>query len=124
MNPTIGNIFMTVKEIAAQLNLHLCCGETGQDRQVTGGYTSDLLSDVVAHAPNGNIWITLHTHPNIVAVATLKKLSAILLVQNLQPTPETVQFSNLHNIPIFSTPYPAFEISAKLYHLLNPPSCR
>ncbi len=119
MTSIIDKIAMTTEEIARQLNLHLCCGETRPDSQVTGGYTSDLLSDVVAHAQNGNIWITLHTHPNIVAVATLKKLSAIILVQNLKPSSKTVQFCELHNITIFSTPYSAFEISAKLYNLLN-----
>ena len=52
---------MTVRELATQLKLEVCCGAAGLDKEIKGGYTSDLLSDVMGNAREGNIWITLQT---------------------------------------------------------------
>ena len=71
---------MTVRELATQLKLEVCCGAAGLDKEIKGGYTSDLLSDVMGNAREGNIWITLQTHKNIMAIASLKELAAIVLV--------------------------------------------
>ena len=61
---------------------------------ITGGYTSDLLSDVMGHADEGQIWITLQTHRNIMAVASLKDLAAIVVVKGFVPDEGTIQQSN------------------------------
>ena len=61
---------MTVRELATQLKLEVCCGAAGLDKEIKGGYTSDLLSDVMGNAREGNIWITLQTHKNIIAERT------------------------------------------------------
>ena len=66
---------MTVRELATQLKLEVCCGAAGLDKEIKGGYTSDLLSDVMGNAREGNIWITLQTHKNIMAIASLKELA-------------------------------------------------
>ena len=57
---------------------------------MTGGYCSDLLSDVMGNACEGEIWITLQTHKNIMAVAALKEVAAILLVKGLRPAAEVL----------------------------------
>ena len=62
---------MTVKEIMEALNLENVSGQEGLDMEVTGGYTSDLLSDVIANSKEGNLWITLQTHQNVIAVAEM-----------------------------------------------------
>ncbi len=41
---------------------------------------SDLLSDVYAGAKEGDLWITLQLHQNIVAVAFLNNLAGIVIV--------------------------------------------
>lgn len=68
---------MTVRELATQLKLEVCCGAAGLDKEIKGGYTSDLLSDVMGNAREGNIWITLQTHKNIMAIASLKELAPL-----------------------------------------------
>ena len=65
---------MKVRELVEKLNLKVYSGESGLDNEITGGYTSDLLSDVMGFAKDGQIWVTLQTHKNIMAVATLKDL--------------------------------------------------
>ncbi len=109
---------MKLKEIIEKLQLKVL---TGQDKlyvEVTGGYTSDLLSDVIANSKQGNLWITLQIHQNIIAVAKLKDLAGIIIVNNREPDEETLQKAKEENVPLFSSEEMAFEISGKLYELI------
>ena len=94
---------------------------TGGDlsREVSGVYVSDLLSDVLAHASEGNLWLTLQSHPNIVAVAEMKDLSGIVLVNGRTPEDETLQKANEEAIPILTSELPTFELAGRLYGLLG-----
>jgi hypothetical protein len=80
---------MTVATLAKALNLKVLSGSNGLNKPVTDGYVSDLLSDVMGNATEGTIWITLQTHKNVVAVASLKDISAVILVKGLQPDADT-----------------------------------
>jgi serine kinase of HPr protein (carbohydrate metabolism regulator) len=110
---------MKVKEIAEKLNLTLLSGEKGIQNEVTGGYVSDLLSDVMGRAGQGEIWITLQTHKNVIAIASLKDLAAVILVRGLTPDEDAAAQSNMENIPVLSTSLTAYEITGKLYELLK-----
>lgn len=110
---------MTVKELAEKLGMTICCGATGLNREIRGGYTSDLLSDVMGNARENNIWVTLQTHKNIMAIASLKELSAIVLVKGYQPETDTIAESESEGIPILSTTRETFEITGEIYELLK-----
>lgn len=110
---------MTVREIADALGLTVFSGEKGLDREVTGGYASDLLSDVMGFAREGQLWITLQTHRNIMGVASLKDLAAIILVKGFKPDAEAVAGSEDEGIPILGSDMQAFELSGKLYELFR-----
>ncbi len=110
---------MKVSEIIEKLNLKVFGGKLTADTEIAGGYTSDLLSDVMGNADEGFVWITLQTHKNIMAIASLKELAAIILVKGLEPDEDTLQKSLDENIPILGTSDEAFEISGKLYKILN-----
>ena len=110
---------MKTSEIVSRLNLSVIAGNNGLSREITGGYVSDLLSDVIGHAAEGNIWITLQTHQNIVAVASLKELSAIIIVKGSAPDADTIRRSNEENIPLLSTAMDTFRITGEIYNLLS-----
>ncbi len=110
---------MTVKEIIEKLNLTILSGENGIGNNITGGYVSDLLSDVMGRANQGEVWITLQTHKNVIAIASLKDLAAVVLVRGLKPDEDAAAQSNLEGIPVLGTNLSAFEISGKLYELLK-----
>ena len=110
---------MKVKELVEKLNLKVLSGEKGLDREIDGCYISDLLSDVMGNAMEGNIWITLQTHKNVMAVASLKEMSCIILVKNLMPNDETIEQSNDEDLPILLTNLPTYEIAGLVYNLLN-----
>lgn len=111
---------MKVCDIIKKLNLTLYSGAKGLEKSVTGGYVSDLLSDVMGNAEDGAVWITLQTHKNIMAVASLKDLSAIILVKGFKPDEATMAQSEEENIPVLGTTMEAFEITGRLYKLFNP----
>ncbi|OJV19573.1 MAG: serine kinase [Bacteroidetes bacterium 41-46] len=110
---------MNVKEVAERLSLNVFSAPEGLDREVAGGYSSDLLSDVMGHAQEGQIWITLQTHKNIMAVASLKDLAAIILVKGFVPDQDTLELSAKEGIPVLGTKMQAFELSGKLYEMLK-----
>lgn len=110
---------MKVSKIIEKLSLKTICEAGGLEKEVTGAYISDLLSDVMGNAEEGQIWITLQTHQNTIAVASLRDLSAIILVKDFQPAAETIQVAQKENIPLLSTSMNCFEISGLLYNLLK-----
>ena len=111
---------MKVQDLITRLGLTVHSGKEGLEREVTGGYTSDLLSDVMGHAKEGDAWVTLQTHKNTMAIASLKELAAIVLVKGLHPEADTVSESEQEGIPILSTAEEAFDITGKIYQLLHP----
>lgn len=111
---------MKVSELVEKLDLKVFSGKKGLDREVTGGYVSDLLSDVMGNAREGQVWATLQIHQNVLAIASLKDLAAVILVNGLEPHEHTVRHSEDENIPILGTSMSTFEISGRLYQLLNP----
>lgn len=110
---------MIVSEIVEELNLEVYSGQSGLNRGVHGGYSSDLLSDVMGHAENGDVWTTLQTHKNVIAIASLKELAAVILVKGYKPEADTIKQSNEEGIPILGTSKETFEINGLLYNLLK-----
>ena len=109
----------TVKDISAILHLDPVSGEQGMESEVTGGYVSDLLSDVIGNAGQGNIGITVQTHINIVAVAALKDIAAIVIVKGHLPDRDTIERSNIEKIPLLSTGLDSFTIAGLLFEILK-----
>lgn len=110
---------MKIENIVQALELEVKCGKDYLNREVTGGYTGDLLSDVMGNAREGYIWITRQVHQNIVAVASLKELAGIILINSCQPAPDTLEKAEAEKIPVMVSSLPAFEISGQIYNLLT-----
>lgn len=106
---------VSLLDIKTSFNLQVECGEELLDREVLGGYVSDLLSDVMANAKKGDIWVTRQVHPNIVAVAVIRMLPAIIIINNFKPEEETVKKAITKKLPILTSKLPAFELVGKLY---------
>ncbi len=106
---------MKLKEIADKLNLEVKSGIDQLEREVKGGYVSDLLSDVLANAEDDDLWITLQIHPNIVAIAAMKGLAGIVMIGGREPQEDTLVKAKEENVAILLSKMPAFELSGKLY---------
>lgn len=108
---------MKLTELIDKLNLSVRSAHQSLDREVTHGYASDLLSDVLANGEEGDLWITLQIHQNIVAVASMKNLAGIILVNGREPEEDTIEKAQAENIVIMVTEIPTFELVGKLYEL-------
>ncbi len=108
---------MKLIELVDELKLTIKAAPGGLDREVRGGYASDLLSDVMANSQEGDIWVTIQGHPNIVAVATLRDPTGIILANGRQPDEQTIQRAEEEGIPVTCTPLPTFEVVGRLYRL-------
>ncbi len=110
---------MNLKKIMEKLQLTTLSGQENINIDVTGGYTSDLLSDVIANSREKNLWITLQTHQNIIAVAKLKDLAGIIIVNNREPNEDTITKAKEEKVPLMCCDLTAFDISGKLYELIG-----
>ena len=110
---------MKVRELVEKLNLKVLSGENGLDRDIDGCYVSDLLSDVMGNAEMGNVWVTLQTHKNVMAIASLKELACVVLVKGQTASEDTLEQSNEEGIPFLSTTMQTYETVGKIYQLLN-----
>jgi len=110
---------MNVSNLISTLNLALIGGKAGVQNEITGGYTSDLLSDVMGNINDGNVWITLQTHKNVMAIASLRDVSAVILVKGLQPDADMLEKANEEGIPVLGTKLETFEITGKIFELLK-----
>ena len=106
---------MNVKELVQRFNLHVAAGQNQLDRRIQGGYCGDLLSDVMANAPDGCIWLTVQTHQNIVSVAVLHEMAAIVLTGGHTPDQETIDKAEAEGIPILLWPNTAYELAGQVY---------
>ncbi|MBI4655009.1 MAG: serine kinase [Nitrospirae bacterium] len=110
---------MKLADLVKELSLEVKTCKDGLQRDVDSGYVSDLLSDVLANSAKDNIWITLQTHINIVAVASVKGLAGIIIVASRQPQEDTLKKAKVEKIPIMTTTKSAFEVAGKIYQLLK-----
>ena len=108
---------MTVKEIIAQLGLQ-CLNEANLDTEVSGAYASDLLSDVMGNARSGQVWVTMQTHKNVTAIASLKDIPAVIIVRGGEPDDDMLEHAKEEDICILVSQDATFQVCGKLYQLL------
>jgi len=109
---------MTIREAAAALGAQIIQDEF-EDTELSGAYTSDLLSDVMANAKDGGALITIQAHKNTVAVATLVDITLIVIC-NSRPIPDDmVAAAKDEGIAIVLTKENQYRVSGKLYALLE-----
>lgn len=110
---------MKVSELVKKHGLKVFAGGQGLEMEISGGYVSDLLSDVMGNAAENEVWITLQTHQNVMAIASLKDLAAVILVKGLEPDEDTLERSKEEGIPLLGTEMGTFEMAGKLFADLN-----
>jgi predicted transcriptional regulator len=104
-----------VSDLGDVFDSALTSGQEGMNREVTGGYCGDLLSDVMGNASAGDAWMTVQTHQNIVAVAVLREIACIVLVNDHRPDEETKSKAEAEGIPILLTSLSAFQVAGRIY---------
>lgn len=108
---------MQIKEVIEALGLTVA-GNTGDmQAEVVGGYASDLLSNVMGQAEPGMVWVTMQGHQNIVAVASLIGLSAVIVAGGATVDEDALKKADANNITVLTTEMSAYDVIGKLYAL-------
>ena len=105
---------MTVKELSEKLSLEVCAGEGGLDREVSGCYIGDLLSLAMSRVQESNVWLTIQTNINIVAVSVLTEGACVVLCDGQTPDEAAAKKADFEEIPILSSEKTAYELACKL----------
>jgi len=106
---------MLVKDLVEKFDLSIAAGENGLDREVMHGYCGDLLSEIMGNAPAGCAWLTVQGHQNIVAVAVLREMSAIIITGGQEPDEETIQKADQEGIPILRWPNSSYRLAGLIF---------
>jgi len=110
---------MNLQDIITKLDLKALSSVEADFSSIkpTCGYTSDLLSCVMAGAPKKSIWITLQAHGNIIAVATLLDLSAVIITESAIPDETTIEKANEEGVILLSTQLSTYEVVGQLWEM-------
>lgn len=108
---------MTIEELLTVLPLETVAGQDGLKREISGGYSSDLLSNVMGQASSGALWVTMQGHQNIVAVAALIDISAVIVAGGASVDSQAILKAQNEHVVILKTSLPVFELVGRLYNL-------
>ncbi len=104
---------MTIEELARRLGYKIVSGEAERLKTtVTGVYACDLLSHAMAKVQQGNLWVTVHTNLNVVAVASLTDAACVLIPENIEIEQQTIDRALDKGVAFLSCP----SSSAKVCH--------
>ena len=106
---------MRVRDLVEKYDLDVAAGKAGLDRKVQLGHCGDLLSEVIAAAEQGAVWITVQGHQNIVAVAVLKELAAVVIAAGHVPDAATCEKADAEGVPILLYAGQAYDLAGKFY---------
>ena len=108
---------MKLEEIARELGLSELTPAVDGDAEIARGYASDLLSDVLAHAPEGGVLVTLQVHLNVIAVASHAELAAVIFAGNRRPDEDVLAKAVAEGISLYVSPADTFDIVGRHFAL-------
>ena len=109
---------MTVKQFAYAAEFNVI-SLPDENKEICGAYSGDLLSWVMGNANPGNLWITIMSNINIVAVATLVDTSAIIVCEGVELDDTIIETAKSKGINIMSTTLTAYETALKIAEIIN-----
>ena len=105
---------MNVCELCGLLEGKLLTNEENAGREVACGYACDLLSWVMAHGKKGMAWITVQTHMNVIAVASLMEMSAVILPEGIAMEEASLQKAREEGVTVLQSELTAYELCARM----------
>ena len=103
---------MTVSEICKAIKASPICGDC--TKSFDGVYVGDLLSRAMSHVESDNLWITIMSNVNVVAVATLTEPAAVILAESVELQSDALASAKENGITVLSTSLSAYEIAVRL----------
>lgn len=108
---------MQVSEMVKALDLTPVVKDVPMEAEINGGFASDMLSIVMGEGAPGQVWVTMQGHHNVVAVASLIGLAAVIVAGGSAVEPDTIAKAEQNQVVLLTTKLPAFTVIGKLYEL-------
>ena len=105
---------MKVSELIPLIEAKNLTPTLSTEREVTCGYVCDLLSWVMSHGDSGMAWVTVQTHMNVIAVASLMEMAAVIIPEGIEMEAPSLEKAKEEGISVLQTPLTAYEICARL----------
>ncbi|MFZ2398691.1 MAG: DRTGG domain-containing protein [Smithella sp.] len=106
---------MKLKDVKEILDAEIIVGTEKLDMEVKTAFGADLMSDVLAFAKAGSLLLTGLTNSQIIRIANVMDIAAIILVRGKKPPIETINLAKEFKIPLLTTKYILFETAGRLY---------
>lgn len=106
---------MTIRDVCEALSASVVCGEDA--KSFDGVYVGDLLSRAMSHVQCDNLWVTIMSNVNVVAVANLTEPAAVLLAEGVALQEDALEKAQENGITVLTSPLPAYEICVKLHQM-------
>lgn len=110
---------MKISELMQTLHLELLTDSDYDDREIKGCYVGDLLSWVMGRAKSQDVWITVMSNINIVAVASLTDAACILIAENVSVEENVLEKANAQGVVIVRSPFSGYELSVKVHEAID-----
>ncbi len=108
---------MNLSELKENIPMEIISGIDNLNCEITRGFSSDMMSNAIAKGLEGDIWVTFQTHLNVVAIALMKKMAGVIIVQNRTLIPKALEKAHAEDLPVFVTGLSSYELCGRLYKL-------
>ena len=88
-------------------------------KEIQGAYVGDLLSWVMGRAEPGNVWVTIMSNVNVLAVASLADISCVVLAEGTSLDEDALATANVKGINVLSTDLASYETALKISEILK-----
>ena len=105
---------MKISDLIALLNAENMTPDLPTDREITCGYTCDLLSWVMAHGEEGMAWVTVQTHMNVIAVAVLADMACVIMPESIDMDKDSIEKAAEEGLCVLKSPLTAFDICGRM----------
>ena len=109
---------MTIHDIVSALSLRVI-NAGDMEQTVSEGYCGDLLSWVMGRAPHGCVWVTIMSNRNVIAVASLAEIAAIVFAEGVEPDADALERAREEGITLLGSELPTFELTGRLYDIMG-----
>lgn len=106
---------MTIRDFVELTGAKILTPGVDVEREITCGYSCDLLSWVMSHGASGMAWITVQTHMNVIAVATLMDMAAVIVPEGISVDQEVVDKAAEEDIALIASGLTAYELCGRMY---------
>lgn len=106
---------MLIKEIVELIDGNILMGKENLSENIDNAFSSDLMSDVLAHVGENAVLLTGLNNQQVIRTAEMLDLKAIVFVRGKIPAADLLELARENEIAIISTRHTLYTASGILF---------